>query len=457
MSSALVNYLQPFVSSAAFSSSDSVFFSVDARPEAGIPAFSDQRPSGLLYNNFARCFFKKSCQITAIAFLSASAYFQYHFIHKNFPDALSELIALVGTAVSSTVLFSLALKSYLVGKKIVPIFNWSSKIIHVVQESNQHKTCEAPIALILHTVSDYNGAFSSKWTECDFFPALKNHLIVLKRTFSGNIQCEIEKIANLFQKKISILLLYGHGSSDSIIMSSFPDYRLRSSDVNESMFREMTTDGKIIVISCLTGQRLCPVIAQTSQRHTYGPINESNSLQEIVVDCPLHSVEMVSSREIFNSGASCPIKNDLYRKEMIRRLGIQENDSEIFRVFVSLPVQMQDYLLSFDGDWFYESFKDRFEKVKDYSVEQFIVMNQHSDFARQLIKRGIDLSKYQPATLSLILQNSRYVLSYLNCGYTLDQSIGWLCRPSPPANTAKYSYLSILFNPVLSLLKRINA
>ncbi len=159
-----------------------------------------------------------------------------------------------------------------------------------LKESNQAKAEHIPLALVLQAEEDYNKAFSSLERRINLLTLAKTHRVAFK--VIGNqaqLREKIEETKQQLDRPIDLLMICGHGSPDSICLGKSVDYTTK--DLCKEDFNGMNTMGKIILMSCSTGQLFAPELSKITGLNVIAPI-EPCGPNMVLYSCLEHGIEV---------------------------------------------------------------------------------------------------------------------------------------------------------------------
>lgn len=160
-----------------------------------------------------------------------------------------------------------------------------------LEKSNQDKSVQAPLALILQAEKDDAGAFSVAESRAQIFAVAKAHRVAFK--IIGNqehLREKIQKTKQQLDRPIDLLVICGHSSSDVIHLSKDNDYTVK--DLCKEDFRGLSTKGKILLNSCSTGKLFAPQLARVTGLDVVAPTDQCFGGVTTFYSCEEHGFEM---------------------------------------------------------------------------------------------------------------------------------------------------------------------
>ena len=167
-----------------------------------------------------------------------------------------------------------------------PISPFPKEFLEELEKYNQGKTGDVPLALILHSQADSNGAFSSPASWHLFLQIAKTHKVVLKMIDTGWFWGrKIRETAEEEGRAIDLLYVAAHGHENYMQFGEFglwnahPAFRI--ANLSASDFSPLAKDATIILDSCDTGKHLASLMAILSKHTVLAPKKEIDAAQSV--------------------------------------------------------------------------------------------------------------------------------------------------------------------------------
>jgi len=180
------------------------------------------------------------------------------------------------------------LNSLLERSPIMPEYFWKE-----LEESNQAKAIHVPLALVLQAEKDEPGSFAIAESRAQILTIAKTHRVAFKMIGKqAELREKIQETKQQLGRSIDLLVICAHGSPDAIHLSKGGDYTTKN--LCKEDFEDLSTTGKIILISCSTGQLFAPQLASITELDVVAPIVRSYGATILLYSCEEHGFEVSS-------------------------------------------------------------------------------------------------------------------------------------------------------------------
>ncbi len=175
-----------------------------------------------------------------------------------------------------------------------------------VDQNNKEKNDESPIALVILGKYDPTHSFGFATHSLLLQIARTHRLAIAIIDDSKDLGRKINELTTFFHKKASLLFILSHGIADWLKFSEDIPWhqfwerrkpKYQKQDIDASDFALLSQDAKIVLFSCLSGQKLAQAVSNVSRRLVFAPMGYICDTETCLQNWPNLDIKILSYNE----------------------------------------------------------------------------------------------------------------------------------------------------------------